>query len=47
MAKRKEGRIELLASMRWPIGFVLGIVAYVAPIRGRQTDVLLNLGETS
>lgn len=30
MAKRKEGGIELLASMPWPIGFVLGIVAYVA-----------------
>ena len=30
MAKRKEGGIELLASMPWPVGFVLGIVAYVA-----------------
>ncbi|WP_333681817.1 restriction endonuclease [Dyella sp.] len=30
MAKRKESGIELLASMPWPIGFVLGIVAYVA-----------------
>lgn len=30
MAKRKEGGIELLASMPWPIGFVLGIAAYVA-----------------
>ncbi|GGY17693.1 membrane protein [Rhodanobacter panaciterrae] len=30
MAKRKEGGIELLASMPWPIGFVLGIFAYVA-----------------
>jgi restriction system protein len=30
MAKRKERGIELLASMPWPIGFVLGIVAYVA-----------------
>lgn len=29
MAKRKESGIELLASMPWPIGFVLGIVAYV------------------
>jgi len=29
MAKRKEGGIELLASMPWPIGFVLGIVAYI------------------
>jgi hypothetical protein len=40
MAKRKESRIELLASMRWPIGFVLGIVAYVAPIRGRSEVTL-------
>lgn len=30
MAKRKKSGIELLASMPWPIGFVLGIVAYVA-----------------
>ena len=30
MAKRKEGGIELLASVPWPIGFVLGIVAYAA-----------------
>lgn len=30
MAKRKGGGIELLASMPWPIGFVLGIVAYIA-----------------
>ena len=29
MAKRREGGIELLASMPWPIGFVLGIVTYV------------------
>ena len=30
MAKRKESGIELLASIPWPIGFVLGILAYVA-----------------
>ncbi|MBE1159884.1 restriction endonuclease [Dyella acidiphila] len=29
MARRKEGGIELLASVPWPIGFVLGIVFYV------------------
>lgn len=30
MAKRKESGIEIIASMPWPVGFVLGIVAYVA-----------------
>lgn len=30
MAKRKESGMELIASMPWPVGFVLGIVAYVA-----------------
>jgi restriction system protein len=30
MAKRKESGIGLLASIPWPIGFVLGIVAYIA-----------------
>lgn len=30
MAKRKESGIELLASMPWPFGFVLGIVAFAA-----------------
>lgn len=29
MAKRKESGIEVLASMPWPVGFGLGIVAYV------------------
>lgn len=30
MAKRKESGMELIASMPWPVGFVLGIVAYIA-----------------
>ncbi|GLQ96147.1 restriction endonuclease [Dyella mobilis] len=30
MAKRKESGLELIASFPWPVGFVLGIVAYVA-----------------
>ena len=30
MARRKESGIELLASMPWPVSFVLGIVAFVA-----------------
>lgn len=30
MGKRKESGIEVLASMPWPISFVLGIVAFVA-----------------
>jgi restriction system protein len=30
MAKRKESGIELLASMPWPVGFALGIGAYIA-----------------
>lgn len=30
MAKRKESGMELIASMPWPVGFVLGIVAYLA-----------------
>ena len=30
MAKRKESGIDVIASMPWPAGFVLGIVAYVA-----------------
>ncbi|RUL72994.1 restriction endonuclease [Dyella choica] len=30
MAKRKESGIELLASMPWPVGFGLGIAAYLA-----------------
>lgn len=30
MAKRKERGIDIIASMPWPIGLVLGIVAYVA-----------------
>ena len=29
MARRKEGGLDLIASMPWPFGFVLGIVAYV------------------
>lgn len=29
MAKRKESGMELIASLPWPFGFVLGIVAYV------------------
>ncbi|WP_430388851.1 restriction endonuclease [Dyella sp. 20L07] len=30
MARRKVSGIELLASMPWPIGFVLGFVVYIA-----------------
>jgi len=30
MAKRKESGVDVIASMPWPVGFVLGIVAYVA-----------------
>jgi restriction system protein len=30
MARRKQGGFELIASMPWPVGFVLGIVGYVA-----------------
>lgn len=30
MARRKQGGFELIASAPWPVGLVLGIVAYVA-----------------
>jgi restriction system protein len=30
MARRKQSGFELIASMPWPVGFVLGIVGYVA-----------------
>jgi restriction system protein len=30
MARRKQGEFELIASAPWPVGLVLGIVAYVA-----------------
>lgn len=30
MARRKESGFEVLASLPWPVGFVLGIVGYVA-----------------
>jgi restriction system protein len=30
MTKRRERGIDVVASMPWPVGFVLGIVAYVA-----------------
>lgn len=35
MARRKESKHDLIASMPWPFGFVLGIVVYV---------VLQNIG---
>lgn len=30
MARRKQGGFELIASMPWPVGVVLGIIGYVA-----------------
>jgi restriction system protein len=30
MAKRKQSGIEVVASMPWPMGIVLGLIAYIA-----------------
>lgn len=34
MARRKQGGFELIASMPWPVGIVLGILGFVAVRRG-------------
>jgi restriction system protein len=34
MAKRKQSGIDVVASMPWPVGIVLGLIAYIAICHG-------------
>lgn len=43
MARRKEGSFDAIASMPWPVGFVLGIIAYIGVRSG--TSLLLSASD--